>query len=189
MVGGLVQQQQVRGLEEQGGEHDAGALAAGEGADAATSGEVGEVEAGQDGVYAVVQVVAASTLEAVGEVAVLGEGGFERMILGVGQHGLELSEAALQALEAADRLQDELVDGERGGGWGLLLGQVADLDAGREGDLAAIGGGLAGDDPEEGALAGAVGADETDAVAGAEGEGDGVEDGQGAIRSGDVLDG
>ena len=100
---------------------------------------MGEAEAGEDGVDLVVEVVAAAPLEALGEVAVLFEGGVELLALGVGERGFELAEALLDASEAADGVEDELVDGEGGGLGRLLLGQVADLDAAGGGDSAAVG--------------------------------------------------
>src|SRR4051794_12216039 len=99
---------------------------------------MGQPEAGQHRVDLVAMVVATAPLEALGEGAILGEGGLKLGAFGLRQALLELAKLLLQTLQSADRLPDQLVDGERGGARGLLLGQVADLDAVPDGDPAAV---------------------------------------------------
>jgi hypothetical protein len=81
---------------------------------------------------------------------------------------------------------EDLADGEAGGVGGLLA-DVGDAGALAGGEVAGVGLLLAGEDGEEGGLAGAVGANEADAVGVGDGEGDVFEEGLRAKAFGEAL--
>ena len=82
-------------------------------------------------------------------------------------------------------LREHLADGRRGVE-PAVLGEVAEVV--RRGDVAAVGLLSAGDDADEGRLAGAVLTDQADTLAGRDGEVDAVEDEAGVVGLGQVTD-
>ena len=188
VVGRLVQEQQVRRPQQQRRQHHPRPLPARERPDAPVARQVCQPQAGQHGVDPVIQVVAATALEPLGDVAILGQGSVERGALDLGQPRFEQAQSVLQAPQPANGIADQILDGQPGH-VRLLLGQVADLDAARYGHSAGVGVKLAGDDPEQRRLAGAVRADEPDALAGPDLERDGVEHDHRPVRLGDLVDG
>lgn len=103
----------------------------------------------------------------------LGDAFFQHLVaLRIGGQRLKfLDEAEDVARAVADVFEDGLLRVE-----GELLREVADDQAPARGDFATVGGVQAGEDFEEGGLAGAIAPDEADAGAFVEGEGGGVED-------------
>ncbi len=101
--------------------------------------------------------------------------------------------AALAEVDAVADALDGLQDPQGGVEFADLLGEVGQLDGLADDDLArgglglALGAGGLGEGAQQGGLAGAVDADEADAVAGAEVPGEVLEEGLGAGLDGDVF--
>ncbi len=172
VVGGLVQEEEVGGLQEQLAQGDAAALTTGEVLDlgvrrGAAQGVHGLLELGVEvpGVGGVQGVLEGAHLRHEGvEVGVRVRHGGADLVVAV-QLGLDLGNALLDVAE------HRLVLVERG-----LLQEDADAVAGGQAGLAVGGLVDAGHDLEDGGLAGAVGADHADLGSGEEGHGDVVKD-------------
>jgi hypothetical protein len=123
VVGGLVEDEQVAAGEEQAGQLEAPALAAGQGADLQQQGLVVEVEAAGDAFRGALDVVAAGEAELLLQLGVVVDGGVE----GVGILGDR------RLLDPVRRVVDLLVEGvQAAAGDQVVVGQqVADLDVGR----------------------------------------------------------
>ncbi len=189
VVGGLVEEQHLRGGGEQDGEAQAYGLAAGQAADGALAGQGRQAEAVQGTLHAGVRVVPAAQFEGGEGVRVRGEG------LGggvaVGHAGLQPAQLPLQGTQSGEGAVDHLLDGQVRGEV-LLLREVADAAFGAQDDLAAVGALGPGQQPEQGGLARAVLSDDAEAFAGGDGAVDGVEDqaapvGLGEVRRGELC--
>ena len=141
VVGGLVEEEDIGGLEQRRGQQCAGLLAAGEAGERAVGVEVLDPEAAADLLGA-----------RLGGPGAGGLGAFERV--GVGVEVARRLERGERLAGLAQGVVEERADGRLG----RLLRQVADA-GGRE-DRAAVGVLATGQQPEQGGLAGAVGADE-----------------------------
>src|SRR5829696_4080117 len=178
VVGGLVEQQQVRRLEQQLAQRDATALATGQ------DGDVGVARRAAQRVHGLldagVELPAVVLLDDLHQLALLGEEGVE-VGVGLAHRRADLLEAGQRVPERLDGLLDVAPDVQR-----LverrLLQQDADRGIRRQRGLA-VGGLLhAGHDLEHGRLPGAVRADDADLGAGQERQGDVVEDHLVAVR-------
>ena len=174
VVGRLVEQQQVRLLEQQAAQRDAAALAAREIGHRAFRRRAAQRV--QRHLHRAVELPAIRGVDALLQLGLLGEQGVHlvvRHLLGEA-HG-DLVEAVEVRLEAGEGLHDVLADGlvrvEM-----RLLRQVADARALRRPGLAAEFLVLPRHDAHEGGLAGAVRAEHADLGVGQEGEGDALED-------------
>ncbi len=187
VVRGLVEEEDVGVGEQQPRERDAAALAAGERGDVRVGGR--EPQRLHRELDVVVEVPEVRGVDLVLEAAHLG---VELVELGVVRHLAQEAADLVVAVELPLRLDDALahalLDGLRGVEPGLLR-EVA--DAGGVGDDALphellV---LAGEDPEERRLAGAVDADDADVGAVEEGEVDVLQHGLGAVLLGDAHEG
>ena len=89
-------------------------------------------------------------------------------------------------VHAGQHRRHDLVDGSTGGKHGVLR-DIADTNAAAERARAAVGRRVAGEDLQQGGLAGAIGADETGLVAFEQSERQTVEERPGPVGLGDVL--
>ncbi len=163
VVGGLVEEQRLRTGEQDPGQLDPSPLAAGQGAERLAEQPVLDAEAGRDPRgFGLGRVAAAGVQVGVGRgVAphrLLGDGRVVARHLRLG-----VTEPAYDRVQAA-RGQDPVAGEHAEVARARVLGQVAH-GPGR-GDLAGRGHTLAGQDPGERGLAGAVASDEADPVAG-----------------------
>ena len=143
----------------------------------------GEAEAAQRRVHALVQGVAAEDLELVLEVRVgrLGDAAFaleRRERLG---HPLEMGRPAPDRRAQVRGGHEHLVEMR-------LLGEEPEREAALPDDLAAIRFVASGREPEQRRLAGAVGTDQADPIAGRQGDVDLVEDDERPHLSGDFAE-
>ena len=161
VVGRLVEQQEVGGGEQGGGEGDAHAPAAGVAVDRAGLLRRVKAEPGQDGRGPGGGGVGLDGAEALVDLRQAGGGG--AVLLGEegGALGVGLQHRVEQGLRP---------------GW-RLLPHLREAGAGAEPDLAAVDGKLAGDGLQQRALAGAVAPDQADAAAGVDAQVGGVEQG------------
>jgi len=187
VIGRLVQEQQVGAGDEQAGQGDAHAPAAGERAAGALHLGLGEAQPGQHLAGLGLPAVAAQGLEAVVQVAVV-VGQPLGVLGGVGHAVLQVAQARLEAGQLG--VAGEGLGQHRGvAASGGLLPEGADADAPLAAHGAVLGGLLARDQVQEGALAPAVGADHADAVAGVDHQGHPGEQRLAAHAPGYVLDG
>ncbi len=176
VVGGLVEQKDVETRQQQRGERGAGGLAAGEGTHLKVERGNGERQVVAHRGRASLEVGTAERQVALERLAVLavvaslaerGRGVFKRL--------LGRRHTGSPAQEVAERLARTLG----------LLGQVADRRRRRDAsDRPRIGHVETGEDAQQRRLAGAVGSDQTDVVAGRDRQVDGVEHGVGAMGAG-----
>ena len=171
VVGRLVEQQQVRTLQEQARQAQARALAAAERIGRLVVLRAGEAQARQHAGDGALPAVAVRLLKGGGQPVVLAREPVKRgrVVVRVGHLVLERAQALLHA---KDRLKDLLQLAPYGvaGGGHALLGEVAHAQAAREAQLAAVGRVEPGDDLHERRLAAAVDAHQAHAVALLEGE-------------------
>ena len=176
VVGGLVEEQQVGGLEQQLAERDAALLTTGEVGDRPVAGRAAQRVHGL--LQLGVEVPGVGVVEVLLELAHL----LQQRVGVVGRHLLgDLVEPVELALDLGDAVLDVLQNGlglvER-----RLLQQDADGVAGRE-ERVTVGRLLQpGHDLQHGGLTGAVGADHTDLRAGQEAQRDVIEDDLVAVR-------
>jgi hypothetical protein len=158
VVGGLVQEQQVRRGEEEPAERDPAALAAREGADVAVS--LRQAERVHRMVEPVVELPEVGAVDRVLHLRLLGE---QRVVVrvGLGERGADLAEAVEQVAQRADAVLDVAAHVLGRIELRLLLEQPGCCSRRELGD-AGRGLVLAGHDPEEGRLAGAVRAEHAD---------------------------
>jgi hypothetical protein len=184
VVGGFVEQEQFGPRGEDARQCETGLLTARQGPERPVPGEPAHAEPVQRGVHAGVRLVPAALLVGGQQVAVRVE------LLGcrVGETGLGLPDPPLQGAQVGEGGVDGVLHGagrrEREG-----LGEVADATGETDRDVTGVGPVDAGEESQQGRLPGSVLADDSDPLAGADGEGDLVEDGPYAVRLGDVLDG
>jgi hypothetical protein len=190
VVGRLVEEQDVRALEQQAREDGAHLPAAGELAEIAVLLAGLEAEAVQDRERL---VLAEEALEVIDPLVQLGDpfGGLELVLLGRARGGLELLlgrvQLGVELGAAGDAAEDEVAqaaparDDE-------LLRQPADAHALGADDLAVVDLLLAGDDAQQARLAGAVRADQAEAVAVPEAQLHLVEDHAICVEEGDVFE-
>ena len=167
VVGRLVEEEDVGALEQRRGQQRAGLLAAGEAGERAVGVEVLDPEAAADLLGA-----------RLGGPGAGGLGALERV--GVGVEVARRLERGERLAGLAEGVVEERADRRLG----RLLREVA--DAGRREDRAAVGVLAAGQQLEQGGLAGAVGADEPGSVAGVEGQRQALEEGCAVIALGQV---
>ncbi len=172
VVGGLVEQQDLRRARQQRGQPQPDLLPAGERGDGAVAVDQAQAEAAQGALGPGVGLVAAAQFEEGQQVAVLGQG---RRVAG-GHRGLQVAQAAFDGAQSGEAAVEDLLDGH-GRGQPLLLGEVAHAAGGLDDDLALVGAVHPGEEAQQGALAGAVLADDPGALTRAEGAGDRGEDG------------
>ena len=185
VVGGLVEQQQRGRHQQQPGQRRAHAPAPGELFQRPVELVGGEPEAAEDGAGRRLQPVAAERLEAVLQLAVaLGEGLAGRRLQRPG-HVLHLALERPHLLEPAERLDQH---GAGDGAAGHLLRQVADRRRARAAHLPAVGLLQPGQDATERGLAGAVGTDETDALAVGDAPADVAEENLTPVPLGDAVE-
>ena len=185
VVGGLVEQQEVRLLEQQLAQRDSAPLATGEVGDRLVARRAPQrVHRLLD---AAVELPTLGVLDLLHQLALLGEQGVE---IGVrlAHRVRDLLEPGEGRAQVRHRLLDVAAHGLGLVQWRLLL-QQADRGAGRQPGVAVGGLVQAGHDLEHARLAGAVGADDTDLRPGQEGEGDVVEDHLVAVRFSHLLHG
>ena len=173
VVRGLVEQQQVGSAGECARERRARELAAREGRERAVEIVVGEAEPAHDGAGVVAPSVAARVLEARLRPAVARERA--RVVVAGGHRLLEPAQLALGGDEVVRAGEDVLAQAQRPFERRPLVVQ-RDARALLERELAAVLLGLAGEDPEQRRLAGAVRAGERDPVAALDFERDAVEE-------------
>ena len=193
VVGGLVEEQRVGRHEQDAGQRHAHLPAAGQGAHVAVHGLGGESQAGQDLPGPGLEAVAAQLVEAGLDVAEP----LDQLLHLVG--AVRIGQRVLQLVKLGGHRRDR-TGAVHGLGHGAaprhladVLREVAHGDAAVDGDLPLVRLLLAGDEPEERRLPGAVGADQPDLLAAVDDRrgldeedlvavlhGDGVETDQGA---------
>ena len=183
VVRGLVQHEQVRVGDDEPGEGRPGLLAARERRRRAQPLVPREPEARERLVDPLVQRVAAKDVEPVLEVRVPGPGGVPVVLepLQLDGHRLEVRGAVADGCPQVRRRHERLVEVR-------LLAQQPEAQSSPPGHGAAVGLVAAGHDPQQRRLAGAVGADEADPLAGGDGGVDAVEDDEGADLADDPLE-
>ncbi|CAL9628649.1 hypothetical protein SUDANB21_06041 [Streptomyces sp. enrichment culture] len=181
VVGGLVEQEDVVAGQQQGGESGAGRLAAGECGHLLVETDV-QAERGGGLLGALVEVGAAQR-----------EPAFEGGGVGVVRAGCAVDQTLGRLVHGVLGLGDAGAAGEEGA-HGLagpplrLLREMADGGGGRgEAQLALLGRGEPGEQAQQRGLAGAVGPDEADHVAGRDDEVESGEQGAVAVSGGEVL--
>ncbi len=178
VVGGLVEEEEVGTTEEQFGKFDAHLPSAAEDCDGAVEVGMFESEAQQDLLGGFAAAVATEEGEVFGDLVVAFEEAcvFGALVVGAfGDFGGEAFLLTLEVVELAEGGECFLDDGADGIGHHLLW-EVADGLAGGADDSAAFGFLPSAKDFEECGLAGAVHADEADAVVVGDVEGDVVEE-------------
>ena len=188
VVGGLIEEQQVRPEQEQARERRAHLPAAGQLRDGPVELAGAEAQARED----LLGPVAAIARLEVGQQEVQVREPLRQLELGLGGGGGELGLDGLQVGEEPVAVPDEglhRLDQRAGRQLQDVLRQVADARAAGAGQLALVGLALAGEDAQERRLAGAVGADEPDALARLDGEADLVEDELAAEGEGELVRG
>jgi hypothetical protein len=169
VVGRLVEQQRRRAGEQDPGQLDPPALAAGQRAQRLVQHPVGKPQVGADPGRLGLGRVAAERGEPVLQPAVAAHGRVAgRVVGGLGQLDLGLLQVVQQGVEAAGGQHPVLAQHGKVAG-ARVLRQVADLAAPVDG--AAVRQRLAGQHAQGGGLAGAVAADQPDAVAGLDAQG------------------
>jgi hypothetical protein len=161
VVGGFVEQQDVRGVEQRTGQHQPGLFAAGHLAQGQVAGQVVEAEALPDLLQAGLGRPPLQGGPPVLDAAVLVE-----HVVAALQRRRQLPQPAGHGGQFAQARGQERAD--RGVRVGDVLGEVADPRARAAGHRPRRGRQLAGQHPQQGGLAGAVGADQADPAAGAE---------------------
>ena len=112
VVGRLVEEQQVGGTQQQGGQPDTRLFAARQGCHGAIVGQVADLQTGKDGGYPVVEVVAAKPVKLVGHQPIVGQCVVD---IGGGRHGLfEIAQALFDGTHVLKRGVDQGADGETG---------------------------------------------------------------------------
>ncbi len=186
VVGRLVEEQHVGVEGEDAGEGDAHLPAAAEALGGAVVGVGADAEAGENRLGAGFQVVAAAVLELLLGVAVALEERGELLVphrlAHLRLHGADL----LAELDGAGAGGHHLLQGRAAGHLADVLGEVADDRLLGAADLAGVGLLLAGDQAEDGGLAGAVGADQAAAGAGEDLEARVLEQDLGAVLLADA---
>ena len=173
VVGWLVQQEDVRILQDEAAQVDSRLLAAGEGVEEALAHVPRDGEAVRDIVHGDIGIVAAEGLEAGGEGIVAPE---EGGVILPRRHALrEALHLLPQLLEPGEGAAEDILHGAARGVDGDL-GDEAHPAAGGDDGLALVGLQLAGEDPEEGALPRAVAAQEAHPLPLVDLEGDAVQD-------------
>ena len=159
VVGGLVEQEEIGLLHEEAGEVGAHHPAAAEFAGGAVKVLFAETEAGEYLLGLGIELVAAEFVKAVvGVVMDFFRVSGVNVVVGIpGQD--EFAEAGEFGGDGGGEFEDGFVPGGR-----AFLREIAEVDAAFLDDLAGVGGFLTEDDPKERGLAGAIGADEADAV-------------------------
>ncbi len=169
VVGGLVEQQRLGAGEQDPGQLDPPALAAGEGAQRLGEDPLLDAEAvGDLGRLGLRGVAAAGVQLGVGP-GVAAHGALAHVRVVAAHLRLGGPQPAYDVVEPA-RGQDAVESEHLGVAGARVLGEVADVAGGV--DLAGGGQALAGEDAGQGGLAGAVAADEADLVAGGDPEAD-----------------
>jgi hypothetical protein len=169
VVGRLVEQQCRRAGEQDPGQLDPPALAAGQRAQRLVQHPVGQPQVGADPGRLGLGRVAAERGEPVLEPAVPAHHGVPGGVVGgLGQLGLGLFQLVQQGVQAAGGQHPVLAQHAEVAG-ARVLRQVADLAAPADGP--AVRQGLAGQHAQGGGLAGAVAADQPDPVAGLDAQG------------------
>ena len=186
VVGRLVEQQRLGAGEQDAGELDPAALTAGERAERLLEHAVGQAEARGDRGGLGLGGVAALGEEVRLGVAVAAHRLVARRVVGRGHPLLGGAHPAYGLVEAAGG-QDAVAREHLEVDVARVLREVADLAA--AGDRAGGGLALAGEDPGERRLAGAVAADQADLVAGADAEGRALQQQAGAGTQLDALGG
>ena len=165
MVGGFVEQHHVGAHQQDARERHAHLPAAGQRADIALHHLLAEAQAGQDLAGPAIEGVAVELLEACLDLAVALDQGFHLVgPIGVGERRAEIGEFRGDRAHGACAVH-HLGDDAAPGHLADILAEIADGDALVAGDLPLVGLLLAGDHPEQGGLAGAVGADQPDLLA------------------------
>ncbi|CAL9328383.1 hypothetical protein SUDANB57_00017 [Streptomyces sp. enrichment culture] len=165
----LVEQQPGRFVEDQGGQGEAGPLPSREAVHSAGPVEAGQAEDVQDLTDAGAELPAAATAELLLEAAVFGQYG--REVAGFGRHALLRGAHSRGQLPELGRGPLQYVfDGEVVGGELGLLRQEPDAAGDRAHDLAVLRCEVTGEDTQQGGLAAAVLADQTDPLAVGDGE-------------------
>ena len=188
VVGGLVEEHEVRLGQQERGQHEAVLLAAAEGLDRLAEVLLAEAQPLEDAGDFVFQVVGVAALDlvlkvivAVGQAFVLGRIGF------LGDGGRDAERLLLQGDEAGQGRLGLVPEGAAALPAGLLF-EVARMHGGVQPDRAAVGLFPAGEDPEQGGFAAAVGPGQGDPLAGADLEGHAVQYRLGAEVFADVFD-
>ena len=188
MVRGLVEHEQVGLLEKELGEAESCALAAAERGHRRGELRVDEAQAVQHGIDLVVGGMAAEPVELGLEDGLAGHEPIELGTL-LGGHALEdLVEFLLDLVEPAERGGRGAAQRVRRIELGLLL-EVADADPALQPHAAVVGLDASGDDLEQGALAAAVAAHESDLLAFVDAKHDILEQDVDAVSEADVVDG
>ena len=186
MVGRLVEDRQVGLLREDPGQGDAAALAAAELVDDRVG--VGHAEAIEQRLGLVDALPAAEALDLVAGVGLLREQPVLRRALAAVERGGGGEVATAGLGPGAESVEHDLARAHAGGEARLLL-EVGDVGPAAMDDLALVGGVEAGEDPHEGALSGAVHADEADVFTSVDGDADVLEDAADPEAAVDVLGG
>ncbi len=186
VVGGFVEQHQLRRGREHAGQAQPGLLTAGQRPQQPVVADPGEAEPVQRGLDAGVGGVAVAGLERLHEIGVAGQHVVE-VATGGGQLRLDGAQLCLDRPQLVQRVVDRGADGVAGREIGDLR-QVPDTARDVHGDRAAVGGVEPGEQAQQRRLAGAVLADDADAFAGHDGLAHAVEDAAHAEGSGDVVE-
>ncbi len=180
----LVQEQQFGGGGQHTGEREPRLLASGQRAERAFPGDPGQPQPVHGGVHAGVRLVSAALLVGGQQITVRGE----LLLRRVGEGRLCGTQPPLHVPQFGQGEVDGVLHGavrvEVEG-----LGQVAGPTGEPDGDLPGVRRLGGGEQPQQGGLAGAVLTDHGGLLARADGEGDLVEEGSGAVRLGDAPDG
>ena len=187
VIRGLVEEQEVGLSEQERRQRGPALLAAAEGVDRPLELGLSQAQAREHRGRPGLVLIAAALLVFVADALVPAEDGVEVLGAGVAHLLLKLSQLPLQVLEVGEALHSSLPErlSLREGG---ALRQVPGRRAAHEVDPPVLELQLTEDGPAEGGLAGAVGADEPDAVALIHGERDALENQLGAVVLGDVVD-
>ncbi len=186
VVGGLVENEDRRVLQQQLGQQHLGALAAAELGDVAVEADLAEAEAVGHLFDFGVDDVKAAVLQQVLDIADILHHRLEVVRRGRSHFIVEGQHLGLQLVHALEGVAQDVADGPALAQAGLLF-QVANRHPARPFDPPGVRLQLAGDDVEEGRLSLAVGADEADMLAPEQPEGGAVQDGPGPETVGYVL--
>jgi len=159
VVGGLVQQEEIGPAEQQAAEGDPAPLAARERVHAGIAGR--EPEGVHGDLEGAVQLPGSDGLDAVLDLALLGQEAVHLVGARRSQLFADLVEAPEQRRGLAHTL-GHVSEDVAGRIEGRFLGEMTDREAGGEPGLPGVPIVLAGHDPQQGGLAGAVGADDAD---------------------------
>ncbi len=163
MVGRLVEQEHIGRADEKFREGQARALAAGEGLDVLLPRFAAEADPEERRFELVLPGIATGEIEFVLDVLVFLEDFFQSIAGGIGHGVLDVAHLMGEAVELGE-CQLGFIDDSVGGIEDGILGKDAELDGAGDGNVATVSGELAGKELEKAGLAGAVGADEADAL-------------------------